>query len=157
MFQVRSDGTAGGCFYHKCCMFQLHTYVVMELLEGGELLSRIKRKQFFTEVEAMDIMNKLVRAVDFMHSKGVVHRDLKPEVSCVSFLPSFLPSCFVPFFCLCVVSFSFSASFCLPAVLMYFEKQKYFKARKQKQISGIFLLLLLLIICIWFKLFITVI
>ena len=103
-------------------MFQLHTYVVMELLEGGELLSRIKRKQFFTEVEAMDIMNKLVRAVDFMHSKGVVHRDLKPEVSCVS-LPSFLPSCFVPFFCLCVVSFSFSTSFCLPAVLMYFEKQ----------------------------------
>ncbi|KAL8572053.1 hypothetical protein ACOMHN_026679 [Nucella lapillus] len=36
-------------------------------------------KRFFTEVEAIDIMNKLVRAVDFMHNKGVVHRDLKPE------------------------------------------------------------------------------
>ena len=84
----------GGHFCHKCCMFQLHTYVVMELLEGGELLSRIKRKQFFTEVEAMDIMNKLVRAVDFMHSKGIVHRDLKPEVSRVS-LPSFLLCAFL--------------------------------------------------------------
>ena len=61
-------------------MFQLHTYVVMELLGGGELLSRIRQKKFFTETEAIDIMNKLVRAVDFMHSKGVVHRDLKPEV-----------------------------------------------------------------------------
>ena len=79
-------------------MFQLHTYVVMELLEGGELLSRIKRKQFFTEVEAMDIMNKLVRAVDFMHSKGVVHRDLKPEASCAS-LPSSLPALCRSFVC----------------------------------------------------------
>lgn len=59
---------------------QYHTYIVLELLRGGELLDRIRLKKSFTEPEASDIMWKLVKAVDFMHSKGIVHRDLKPEV-----------------------------------------------------------------------------
>ncbi|GFR67527.1 ribosomal protein S6 kinase, partial [Elysia marginata] len=56
-----------------------HTYIVMELLRGGELLERLRKKKFFTETEASELMWKLVKAVSFMHSKGVVHRDLKPE------------------------------------------------------------------------------
>lgn len=60
--------------------FQFHTYIVLELLQGGELLDRIRKKKSFTEPEASNIMLKLVNAVDFMHSKGIVHRDLKPEV-----------------------------------------------------------------------------
>lgn len=61
-------------------VFQFHTYIVLELLKGGELLDRIRKKKSFTEPEASNIMLKLVNAVDFMHSKGIVHRDLKPEV-----------------------------------------------------------------------------
>lgn len=61
-------------------VFQFHTYIVLELLQGGELLDRIRKKKSFTEPEASNIMLKLVNAVDFMHSKGIVHRDLKPEV-----------------------------------------------------------------------------
>lgn len=60
--------------------FQAHTYLVLELLEGGELLQRIRRQNRFTETEASRIMRQLVSAVNFMHSHGVVHRDLKPEV-----------------------------------------------------------------------------
>uniref|UniRef100_A0A669BKD2 Ribosomal protein S6 kinase n=1 Tax=Oreochromis niloticus TaxID=8128 RepID=A0A669BKD2_ORENI len=58
---------------------QYHTYLVMELLRGGELLERIKRKKLFGEAEASQLLQSLVSAVSFMHEAGVVHRDLKPE------------------------------------------------------------------------------
>ncbi|KAJ9578919.1 hypothetical protein L9F63_004876, partial [Diploptera punctata] len=58
---------------------EAHTYMVLELLRGGELLERIRKRNWFTESEASQIMRKLVSAVDFMHKRGVVHRDLKPE------------------------------------------------------------------------------
>uniref|UniRef100_G3WLS5 Ribosomal protein S6 kinase n=1 Tax=Sarcophilus harrisii TaxID=9305 RepID=G3WLS5_SARHA len=58
---------------------QLHTFLVMELLNGGELFERIKKKKHFSETEASYIMRKLVSAVSHMHDVGVVHRDLKPE------------------------------------------------------------------------------
>lgn len=61
---------------------QYHTYLVMELLRGGELLERIKKKKLFGEAEASQLLQSLVSAVGFMHEAGVVHRDLKPEVSC---------------------------------------------------------------------------
>lgn len=61
-------------------LVQYHTYLVMELLRGGELFDRIKKKQHFSESEASQIMRSLVSAVSFMHDAGVVHRDLKPEV-----------------------------------------------------------------------------
>lgn len=64
---------------HKVFMDEGHTYLVLELLEGGELLDRIRKKSKFTESEASGILRKLVSAVSFMHSHGVVHRDLKPE------------------------------------------------------------------------------
>ncbi|XP_066550535.1 ribosomal protein S6 kinase alpha-5 isoform X2 [Amia ocellicauda] len=58
---------------------QLHTFMVLELLKGGELLERIRKKKHFSETEASRIMRKLVSAVSHMHDVGVVHRDLKPE------------------------------------------------------------------------------
>uniref|UniRef100_A0A8C0KV75 Ribosomal protein S6 kinase n=1 Tax=Canis lupus dingo TaxID=286419 RepID=A0A8C0KV75_CANLU len=58
---------------------ELHTFLVMELLNGGELFERIKKKKHFSETEASYIMRKLVSAVSHMHDVGVVHRDLKPE------------------------------------------------------------------------------
>ncbi|XP_065728079.1 ribosomal protein S6 kinase alpha-5 isoform X7 [Phocoena phocoena] len=64
---------------HEVFHDQLHTFLVMELLNGGELFERIKRKKHFSETEASYIMRKLVSAVSHMHDVGVVHRDLKPE------------------------------------------------------------------------------
>ena len=69
-------------FFVYLLLFQYHTYLVMELLQGGELLERIKRKKLFGEAEASQLLQSLVSAVSFMHEAGVVHRDLKPEVCC---------------------------------------------------------------------------
>ncbi len=60
---------------------QLHVYIVMELMRGGELLERLKQKHSFSEAEASIIFKQLVSAMSYMHEKNVVHRDLKPEVS----------------------------------------------------------------------------
>ena len=59
---------------------KLHTYVIMELLTGGELFYRIRTQTSFSEKEASQLMKKLVSAVNFMHSNDLCHRDLKPEV-----------------------------------------------------------------------------
>ncbi|CAH1791260.1 unnamed protein product [Owenia fusiformis] len=64
---------------HEVYHDELHSYLVLDLLKGGELLDRIRKKRQFTETEAGQIMRKLVSAVDHIHSHGVVHRDLKPE------------------------------------------------------------------------------
>ncbi|XP_009581466.1 ribosomal protein S6 kinase alpha-5 isoform X1 [Calonectris borealis] len=64
---------------HEVYHDQLHTFLVMELLKGGELLERIQKKKHFSETEASHIMRRLVSAVSHMHDVGVVHRDLKPE------------------------------------------------------------------------------
>uniref|UniRef100_A0A8C2G5W5 non-specific serine/threonine protein kinase n=1 Tax=Cyprinus carpio TaxID=7962 RepID=A0A8C2G5W5_CYPCA len=65
---------------HEVYTDQYHTYLVMELLRGGELLERIRKKKMFAEWEASQLMKSLVSAVSYMHEAGVVHRDLKPEV-----------------------------------------------------------------------------
>eukprot|EP00116_Pleurobrachia_bachei_P003851 sb/3464113/ len=57
----------------------LHTYIIMELVRGGELLNRIRAKKTFSETEAVRIMRQLISALSFLHTKCIVHRDLKPE------------------------------------------------------------------------------
>ena len=54
-------------------------YLVMELMQGGELFDRIIQKRTFTEKEARDVCRCMLEALQYMHSKRVVHRDLKPE------------------------------------------------------------------------------
>ncbi|XP_041927726.1 ribosomal protein S6 kinase alpha-5 isoform X2 [Alosa sapidissima] len=73
------DGHPNIVKLHEIYHDQLHTYLVLELLRGGELLERIRQKQHFSETEASRIMRRLVSAVSHMHDVGVVHRDLKPE------------------------------------------------------------------------------
>lgn len=54
-------------------------FIVMELMEGGELFDYVVQKGTLTEDEAATIVRKVTSALVYMHSKNIVHRDLKPE------------------------------------------------------------------------------
>uniref|UniRef100_A0A7S2XV40 non-specific serine/threonine protein kinase n=1 Tax=Fibrocapsa japonica TaxID=94617 RepID=A0A7S2XV40_9STRA len=54
-------------------------YLVIELMEGGELFDRIVQKTYYNEKEARDLVHILLSAIKFCHDNGIVHRDLKPE------------------------------------------------------------------------------
>ena len=55
------------------------TYLVMELMHGGELFDAIIARGSFPEAEARLLLRQLLSALAYCHSLGVVHRDLKPE------------------------------------------------------------------------------
>lgn len=54
------------------------TYIVMELVSGGEMLERIYQKKKFTEREAKSGIKLALDVLQYAHSRGIVHRDLKP-------------------------------------------------------------------------------
>lgn len=56
-----------------------YCYLVMELMNGGDLFDRINRKRIFSELEAREVTRCMLEALEYMHAKRVVHRDLKPE------------------------------------------------------------------------------
>lgn len=54
-------------------------YLVIELMEGGELFDRIVKRTAYNEKQARDVVKILVEAIKYCHDNDIVHRDLKPE------------------------------------------------------------------------------
>uniref|UniRef100_A0A3B3DAT4 Doublecortin like kinase 3 n=1 Tax=Oryzias melastigma TaxID=30732 RepID=A0A3B3DAT4_ORYME len=56
-----------------------HSYLVMELVRGGDLFEAISDSGKFPEAEAGLMVSDVSEALEYIHGKSIVHRDLKPE------------------------------------------------------------------------------
>eukprot|EP00401_Gymnodinium_catenatum_P003154 CAMPEP_0117622902 /NCGR_PEP_ID=MMETSP0784-20121206/88377_1 /TAXON_ID=39447 /ORGANISM="" /LENGTH=914 /DNA_ID=CAMNT_0005426849 /DNA_START=69 /DNA_END=2809 /DNA_ORIENTATION=+ len=54
-------------------------YLVMELVEGGELAEWIVKMGSFSELTARYVFMQMVEGLTYIHSKDIIHRDLKPD------------------------------------------------------------------------------
>ncbi|MCL1834905.1 MAG: Stk1 family PASTA domain-containing Ser/Thr kinase [Oscillospiraceae bacterium] len=54
-------------------------YIVMELIEGISLKQYINRKGLLTWKEALHFSTQITKALCHAHSRGIIHRDIKPH------------------------------------------------------------------------------
>ena len=54
-------------------------YFVLEYCPGGELFELLSKKRKFAEDQARFYAAQMVLALEFMHAKNIIYRDLKPE------------------------------------------------------------------------------
>lgn len=54
-------------------------YIAMELVEGDSLSELLNRRERLSAAESCNLLAPIARALDYAHSQGIVHRDVKPS------------------------------------------------------------------------------
>lgn len=54
-------------------------YISMRLVEGGTLADRLKRREPLPIAQIRRVISQVGEALDYAHSQGVIHRDVKPN------------------------------------------------------------------------------
>ena len=65
---VYNQGQVNGC-----------SYLIFEYVKGQTLFDRLDFQATFSVKEASEIMVQLLDAVSYIHERGVIHRDIKPQ------------------------------------------------------------------------------
>lgn len=75
--------TAAGCMFvaelFEVLEDQAFVFLCLEACMGGHLLRRLSEMSRFTERHASKALRDLLSALSFLHSLGIVHRDVKPQ------------------------------------------------------------------------------
>lgn len=62
---------------HKVVSTDSRFYIFEDLITGGDLFSHLGQKICFDEIEVMPIVWQILKALEYLHERGIVHRDLK--------------------------------------------------------------------------------
>ncbi|KAM3097353.1 protein kinase domain-containing protein [Phormidesmis sp. 146-12] len=54
-------------------------YLVQEYIEGRTLREELDRQMLWNESQAILFLQEILQILDFVHTQGIVHRDVKPE------------------------------------------------------------------------------
>jgi serine/threonine protein kinase len=63
------------------CTFQdtTHLYMLQEYVIGGELFSHLRKAGRFTNEMTRFYASEILLAIEYLHAKDMIYRDLKPE------------------------------------------------------------------------------
>lgn len=64
---------------HEVYETNKNLHLILEYLDGGDLIGNLQAQQVFPETEAIQILRNILEAMEYLHAKKIVHRDLKPD------------------------------------------------------------------------------
>ena len=56
-----------------------HVYMLLDFVPGGDFFSNLRASRRFSPATVQYYVGCIILALDYVHSRGVVYRDLKPE------------------------------------------------------------------------------